>query len=77
MLRGHAQPEERTAILVTLVDACGLVKVLVPADERKAAEERARSLDVAEDAPGAVRDVIRIIQSQVGQTVTVTANPPG
>ena len=70
VLLGRRQPDERTRVLVTLVGACGLVGGLVPKDERRSAEERARSMADAEGVSEAVRDVIRTVQTSVAGQIS-------
>ena len=68
-LLGQREPDARTAVLVTLVEACGLVDGLVSRDERKAARERAREIANGEGVSEVVRGVIRNVRASIASQI--------
>ncbi len=68
-LLGQREPDARTAVLVTLVEACGLVGGLVPREERKAAQQRAREIANGEGVSEVVRGVISSVQASIASQI--------
>jgi len=75
-LLGHGAPDPRTASLIGLVGACGLVDGLVDRDERRAASRRAATIGAADPAGAAVSAAIRDARAAVaaGATAAVVAS---
>ena len=71
LLLGQAQPDPRGAVLAGLAAACDLVKLHVPKDERKAAEQRAEATADATGIPEHVRDAIRGAQNATAAAMRV------
>jgi Golgi phosphoprotein 3 (GPP34) len=75
-LLGHGALDPRTASLIGLVGACGLVEGLVDRDERRAARGRAATIGAADPAGAAVSAAIRDARAAVvaGATAAVVAS---
>jgi hypothetical protein len=75
-LLGHGVLDPRTASLIGLVGACGLVDGLVDRDERRAASRRAATIGAADPAGAAVSAAIRDARAAVaaGATAAVVAS---
>jgi len=72
LLRG-VEPEPRTARLVVLIRAVGLVPDVVPKDQRKAAEARAKTIAESNAVGDAVRRAVQEIHAAVAVAATVAA----
>jgi hypothetical protein len=62
VLLGERDPDARSAVLAGLASACGLVKLHVPRDARRAANERAAALAEGQAVPDAVGEAIEAAQ---------------
>jgi hypothetical protein len=75
-LLGHGALDPRTASLIGLVGACGLVDSLVDRDERRTARRRAANIGAADPAGAAVSAAIHDARAAVaaGATAAVVAS---
>jgi golgi phosphoprotein 3 len=69
VLLGDEAPDARTAMLAGLASVCDLVKLHVPREERKAADERATTLAEGDAVPEAVRTAVKRAQSATASAV--------
>jgi golgi phosphoprotein 3 len=69
VLVGDEAPDARTAVLAGLAAACDLVKLLVPREERKAADERAANLADGDAVPATVRTAVKRAQRATASAV--------
>ena len=68
----QAKPDERTAILISLVGACGLVKEIFKKEERKKAKKRIKEIAKDEAVGKAVADTVAGVQAAVLTAITAS-----
>jgi golgi phosphoprotein 3 len=64
-LRGMTPPDERTAALISLVHACGLVGILFDKGERREAKKKAKEIAKSQPIGAAVAQTVEAIQAAV------------
>jgi hypothetical protein len=70
LLLGQRAPDVRTALLVTLLDACGFYDGVVTKAERREAKQRVRALGESDGVPEAVKKAISQVQASIGDQMT-------
>jgi hypothetical protein len=69
VLLGERDPDPRTAVLAGLASACDLVKLHVPRDARREANERAAALAEGQAMPDAVGEAIEAAQRATASAI--------
>ncbi len=65
VLRGMARPDERTAALISLVDACDLTGALFEKGERREAKKRAKEIRKSQPIGSAVAQTVEAVKAVV------------
>jgi Golgi phosphoprotein 3 len=68
----NVKPDERTAVLISLVKACNLVKEIFEKEERKTAKKRIKEIAKEEVVGKAVSDIVGGIEAAVVIFITTT-----
>ncbi|MFH1754662.1 MAG: GPP34 family phosphoprotein [Candidatus Latescibacterota bacterium] len=71
VLKGK-KPDERTVVIISLVNACNLIKEIFDKEERKAAKKRIKEITESEAIGKAVSDTVAGVQAAVLATITAT-----
>jgi hypothetical protein len=66
----EAEPDQRTAVLISLGQACGVIERLFSGDERRAARDRIKAISKGEAIGGAVAATVAATNAAVMAAIT-------